>query len=119
MHVQAGTVASHPKQTERQLEEVANRNPYQLALVRMHQARYQAQPHTQTGLLQVSGMSLHAMLACLPELASGSTWHKPRGSKVRWQTPLEVFCITCWQTCPLLALADCNIIAVAEVTEAC
>ena len=40
-------------QTERHLEESAGRNPYQLALLRMHQAHYHAQPHKQSALLQV------------------------------------------------------------------
>jgi len=47
-------VASHPQQKERQLEEVVNRNSYQHALLRMHQAHYQPEPHKQLALLQVS-----------------------------------------------------------------
>ena len=51
--MQAGTVVSHPVQKERHLEHVVNKNPYQHALLRMHQARYQPAPHRQLALLQV------------------------------------------------------------------
>lgn len=53
LEVQAGTVASHPQHKERELEELVNRNPYQQALLRMHQAPYQPQPHQRLALLQV------------------------------------------------------------------
>ena len=54
--MQAGTVGSHPQQKERELEELVNRNPYQQALLRMHQAQYQPQPHQQLALLQVRSL---------------------------------------------------------------
>ena len=59
---QAGTVASHPMQKERQLEEEVNRNPYQHALMRMHQAHYQLEAHKQTALLQVAVQVASVML---------------------------------------------------------
>lgn len=46
-------VTPHPLQVERHLEELAHRNTYQLALLRMHQVHYEAQPHKQSALLQV------------------------------------------------------------------
>lgn len=53
LEMQAGTVAPHPQQKERELEQLVNRNPYQHVLLRMHQAAYQPQPHQQLALLQV------------------------------------------------------------------
>lgn len=46
-------VAPHPLQTERHLGELAHRNTYHIALLRMHQVHYEAQPHKQSALLQV------------------------------------------------------------------
>ncbi len=54
--VQAGTVAPHPQQKELELEELVNRNPYQHALLRMHQAPYQPQLHQRLALLQVCSL---------------------------------------------------------------
>lgn len=51
--LQAGTVEPHPLHVERHLEELAHGNTYQLALLRMHQVHYEAQPHKQSALLQV------------------------------------------------------------------
>jgi hypothetical protein len=58
--MQAGTIAPHPQQKERELEQLVNRNPYQHALMRMHQAPYQPQPHQQLALLQVCSLSAPA-----------------------------------------------------------
>ncbi|KAL0048239.1 hypothetical protein WJX82_010821 [Trebouxia sp. C0006] len=55
----AGTVAPHPQQKERELEQLVNRNPYQHVLLRMHQAAYQPQPHQQLALLQDAFQLLH------------------------------------------------------------
>ena len=56
LEMQAGTVAPHPQQKERELEKLVNRNPYHHALLRMHQAAYQPQPHQQLALLQVCSL---------------------------------------------------------------
>ena len=51
-------VASHPVQKERQLEEQINKNVYQHAMLRMHQACYYTEPHKQADLLQVCAACL-------------------------------------------------------------
>lgn len=58
---QAGTVASHPQQKERQLEEQVHRNLYQHALLRVHQAHYQPELQKRAALLQARLQSASAL----------------------------------------------------------
>lgn len=60
--LQAGVVGSHPVQTERELLQMVNLNPYQHALLCMHQAHYQPDAGKQAELLQVC--QAHAFRCC-------------------------------------------------------
>lgn len=51
--LQAGLVGSHPVQKEQELQQMVNRNPYQHALLCIHQAQYQPDKRRQAELLQV------------------------------------------------------------------
>lgn len=51
--MQAGLVSSHPVQKERELVQMVGRNPYEHALLCIHQAPYQHDHRKQAELLQV------------------------------------------------------------------
>ena len=53
LSMQAGLVSSHPVQKERELLQMVNRNPYEHALLYIHQAPYQREHRKQAEMLQV------------------------------------------------------------------
>lgn len=65
--VQAGLAGSHPVQKERELLQAIKRNPYQHALLCIHQAPYQPDRRTQAELLQVQPPSNQSCSTYMPK----------------------------------------------------
>ena len=74
--VQAGLAGSHPVQKERELLQVIKRNPYQHALLCIHQAPYQPDRRTQAELLQVQPPSNQSSSMYMKSLLFGSAVHQ-------------------------------------------